>query len=82
MAVDNFVEKHCEDELSPRQALSSIGHMWGGLMNLLFRFNGLNKKTGLSGPLSAAKPHKYGRCATLCISQAGPGLSAIRPIFG
>jgi len=26
-AVDNFVDKTCEDELSPRQALSSIGHI-------------------------------------------------------
>jgi hypothetical protein len=70
MAVDNFVDKHCEDELSPRQALSSIGHIQLVAANFSFCFNDLKKKIGLFEPAPAAKPHEYGLCATLCISQA------------
>jgi hypothetical protein len=75
MAVDNFVDKHCEDELSPRQALSSIGHIGLNGSNFLFRFNDLKKKIELSEPASAAEPHECGVRATLCISQAGPAPS-------
>jgi hypothetical protein len=71
MAVDNFVDKHCEDELSPRQALSSIGHIGLDGSNFFFCFNDLKKKIELSEPASAAEAHEYGLCATLCISQAG-----------
>jgi hypothetical protein len=71
MPVDNFVDNRCEDELSPRQALSSIGHIRLDGSNFFFRFNGLKKKIALSEPASAAKPHESGICANLCISQAG-----------
>jgi hypothetical protein len=63
--VDNFVDKPCEDELSPRQALSSIGHMARGLPRFFFNFIDLNKKIKLGEPSYACKPHEFERYTTL-----------------
>jgi hypothetical protein len=57
-AVDNFVDKHCEDALSPRQALSSIGHNLTAKWNLLFNFNRLGEKIKLCRAAIAGEPHK------------------------
>jgi hypothetical protein len=56
--VDNFVDKHCEDELSPRQALSSIGHILRSKAIFLFNFNGLSEKFEPFKPAFAGKPHE------------------------
>jgi hypothetical protein len=48
--VDNFVDKHCEDELSPRQALSSIGHIASLRSIIIFYFKDLNRKIKLRKP--------------------------------
>src|SRR5271169_3095332 len=75
MPVDNFVDTPCEDELSPRQGLSSVGHLFVIQTANTLCFNDLNKKIKPSEGASAGEPHELRRCATLCISQADRPLS-------
>jgi hypothetical protein len=80
--VDNFVDKHCEDELSARRALFSMGNIPLDKSIFFLYFKDLREKIELCEPASGGEPRGSGRRATLCISQADRRCSARRLPLG